>query len=98
MIKVVLPQHLRTLIGADHVLQLDVDGIATLSQVIDDLETLYPVLKGTLRDPASRQRRPFIRFFACQEDLSLEPMDRALPTVVCLGQEPLLVIGAMAGG
>ena len=98
MIRVRLPQHLRTLADVGREITLDVGGHATQRQVLDALETEYPVLRGTLRDPATGRRRPFIRFYACEEDLSLESPDAPLPDAVATGNEPLHVIGAMAGG
>jgi hypothetical protein len=98
MIRVMLPQHLRTLSGAGREVQLQVDGPATQASIIDALETAYPVLRGTIRDSATRKRRPLVRFFACGEDLSHEPPDSPLPDAVAQGNEPFLVIGAMAGG
>jgi molybdopterin synthase sulfur carrier subunit len=98
MIRVMLPHHLRTLSGAGREVQLQVDGPATQASIIDALETAYPVLRGTIRDSATRKRRPLVRFFACGEDLSHEPPDSPLPDAVAQGNEPFLVIGAMAGG
>jgi molybdopterin converting factor small subunit len=98
MIRVVLPAHLRTLSRVDGEVLVDVAGQATLGAVLDALEASYPVLRGTIRDHATRKRRPFVRFFACQEDLSHEPPGVVLPEAVALGTEPLLVVGAMAGG
>ncbi|GIW05489.1 MAG: hypothetical protein KatS3mg060_0294 [Dehalococcoidia bacterium] len=98
MIRVVLPAHLRTLAHVDGEVLLDVDGPVTLAAVLDALEARYPVLRGTIRDQITRQRRAFIRFFACEEDLSHEPPELALPAAVAAGEEPLLVVGAMAGG
>jgi hypothetical protein len=98
MIRVVLPQHLRTLSGAGGEVQLDVDGAVTQRSVLDALEARYPMLCGTIRDQVTQQRRPLVRFFACQEDLSHEPPDAPLPEAVASGAEPLLVVGAMAGG
>lgn len=98
MIRVVLPAHLRTLAHLDGEVLLDVDGPVTLAAVLDALEARYPVLRGTIRDHLTRQRRAFIRFFACEEDLSHEPPELALPAAVATGEQPLLVIGAMAGG
>ncbi len=98
MIRVVLPHHLRTLARVDGVVALDVTGTVTQRAVLDALETAYPMLRGTIRDHTTRQRRPFIRFFACQEDLSHESPDAPLPDDVASGKEPLLVIGAIAGG
>lgn len=98
MIRVVLPAHLRTLAQVNGEVTLDVPGEATLSSVLDALETSYPVLRGTIRDHATARRRPFIRFFACEEDLSHEAPDAALPDAVVRGAEPFLIVGAMAGG
>jgi hypothetical protein len=98
MIRVVLPAHLRTLSRVDGEVLVDVEGQATLGAVLDALEASDPVLRGTIRDHATRKRRPFVRFFACQEDLSHESPAVVLPEAVVLGAEPLLVVGAMAGG
>ncbi len=98
MIRVVLPHHLRTLSGTGREVHLDVGGPATLGEVIDALEAAYPVLRGTVRDPESRRRRPFIRFYASEEDLSHDPLDRPLPAEVVEGREALHGVGAMAGG
>jgi sulfur-carrier protein len=98
MIRVRLPTHLRRLAHADREIALDVEGAATLGAVLDALEDRYPMLRGTIRDHATKQRRPFIRFFALGQDLSHEPPDAALPEAVVTGAEPLLVVGAMAGG
>ena len=98
MIRVVLPAHLRTLARVDGPLELQVESPATLGAVLDALEGRYPVLRGTIRDHGTLQRRPFVRFFACQEDLSHESPDAPLPDAVAIGAEPLLVVGAMAGG
>lgn len=98
MIRVVLPHHLRTLAQAEAEVTLEVDGPVTLGSVLDALETRYPVLRGTIRDHATGRRRPFLRFFACERDLSLEPPGAPLPTEVASGREPFLVIGALAGG
>jgi sulfur-carrier protein len=98
MIRVTLPYHLRTLAKVHDEVQLAIDGRVTLGSVLDALEAHYPVLRGTIRDRATLQRRPFVRFYACREDLSLEPPDTALPDAVVDGQEPLLIVGAMAGG
>jgi sulfur-carrier protein len=97
MIRVVLPAHLRTLAHVDEV-ALQVDGFVTQRSLLDALESQYPVLRGTIRDHATHQRRPFLRFFACEEDLSHAPPDDPLPDAVASGAEPFLVIGAMAGG
>ena len=98
MIRVVLPQHLRTLAHVDGEVQLDVEGPVTQRSVLDALEARYPMLRGTVRDHVTGQRRPFIRFFACQQDLSNEPPDAPLPDAVAIGAEPFLVVGAIAGG
>jgi sulfur-carrier protein len=98
MIRVVLPYHLRTLARVDGEVLLEVKSPATLSAVLDALETCHPVLRGTIRDQVTLERRPFVRFFACKEDLSHHPPDTALPDAVAAGEEPLLIIGAMAGG
>ncbi|MDR7486581.1 MAG: MoaD/ThiS family protein [Armatimonadota bacterium] len=98
MIRVVLPAHLRTLARVDGEVTLEVEGQATLRAVLDALEARYPVLRGTIRDHATRQRRPFLRFFACERDLSHEPPDAPLPAQVASGAEPLYVVGAIAGG
>jgi molybdopterin synthase sulfur carrier subunit len=98
MIRVVLPYHLRTLAHVDGELTLDVEGPATLRSVLDALEARYPALRGTIRDHATGRRRAFIRFFACEEDLSNEPPDAPLPDAVARGAEPFFVVGAIAGG
>ena len=98
MIRIVLPYHLRTLARVDSEVQLEVASPATLRSVLDALEARYPVLRGTIRDHGTLKRRPFVRFFACKEDLSLEPAETKLPDAVVRGEEPFLVIGAMAGG
>ena len=98
MIRVVLPSHLRTLAHVNGEVQLDVEGPVTQRAVLDALEAAYPMLGGTLRNPATKQRRPFVRFFACEEDLSHAAPDAVLPDAVATGAEPLLIIGAMAGG
>lgn len=98
MIRVVLPAQLRTLARVEKEVQLDVDGPATLRSVLDALEATYPVLRGTVRDHVTLQRRSLVRFFACQEDLSHDPPDAVLPEAVAAGTEPLLIVGAMAGG
>jgi sulfur-carrier protein len=98
MVRVVLPAHLRNLAGVADEVQLDVAGAVTQRSVLDALERQYPVLRGTIRDHVSLQRRPFIRFFACEEDLSHESMDAPLPERVAEGAEPYLIIGAIAGG
>ena len=98
MIRVVLPQHLRTLARVGDEVELDVKGRATLRAVLDALEASYPMLRGTIRGHTGQRRRPFVRFFACEQDLSHEPPDGPLPEAVASGAEPLLVVGAMAGG
>ena len=98
MIRVVLPAHLRTLAVVGGEVQIDVEGQATQRTLLDALETSYPVLRGTIRDYATQRRRPFVRFFACGQDLSHEPPDAALPDPVTTGSEPYLIVGAMAGG
>ena len=98
MIRVVLPAHLRLLAKTGSEVQLDVEGPATIAAVLDALEARYPMLRGTLRDQVTHQRRPFIRFFACEEDWSHEPTDAPLPEAVATGKEPLLLVGAIAGG
>ena len=98
MIRVVLPAHLRTLARVDDEVQLSVDGRATQRSILDALEARYPVLRGTIRDHVTLQRRPYLRFFACAEDLSHEEPDAPLPDAVAAGSEPFLVVGAMAGG
>jgi molybdopterin synthase sulfur carrier subunit len=98
MIRVVLPHHLRTLAQVGGEVQLQVDGEATQRAVLDALEARYPVLRGTIRDQVTHQRRAFLRFFACQEDLSHEPVDFVLPGAVASGDEPLMIVGAIAGG
>ncbi len=98
MIRVVLPQHLRTLAQVDGEVQLQVDAPVTQRSVLDALEARYPVLRGTIRDHVTQQRRPFLRFFACEQDLSHELPDAPLPDAVATGAEPFLVVGAIAGG
>ena len=98
MIRVVLPFHLRTLARVEDEVQLEVQSPVTVRSVIDALETKYPVLRGTVRDHVTLKRRPFVRFFACKEDLSLEPTETALPDAIVSGAEPFLIVGAMAGG
>jgi sulfur-carrier protein len=98
MIRVVLPTHLRTLAQVDGEVALDISGQATQRAVLDALEARYPVLRGTIRDHVTQQRRPFVRFFACEQDLSHELPDAPLPDSVASGAEPYLVVGAMAGG
>jgi len=98
MIRVLLPFHLRTLARVDGELRLEIAGPATVGALLDAVELQYPVLRGTLRDHVTLKRRPFIRYFACQEDLSLEPPGTPLPAAVVNGTEPLLIVGAIAGG
>jgi len=98
MIRVVLPAHLRKLAHVDGEMKLDVEGRVTQRSVLDALEARYPMLRGTIRDNVTQRRRPFVRFFACEEDLSHELPDAPLPDPVATGVEPFLVVGAMAGG
>ena len=98
MIRVVLPFHLRTLARVEGEVMLEVPSPATVGGVLNAVETKYPVLRGTIRDHGSLKRRPFIRFFACKEDLSNEPLETVLPELVASGKEPFLIMGAMAGG
>ena len=98
MIRVVLPYHLRNLARTGDEVQVEVKSPPTLGSVLDAIEAAYPVLRGTIRDHGTRQRRPFVRFFACKEDLSHEPPETLLPDAVASGAEPLMIVGAMAGG
>jgi molybdopterin synthase sulfur carrier subunit len=98
VIRVVLPTHLRRLARVDGEVTLDVGGPVTQRAVLDALEACYPALRGTIRDHVTQQRRPFLRFFACEQDLSHESPDAPLPDAVATGKEPLLIVGAMAGG
>jgi sulfur-carrier protein len=98
MIRVVLPHHLRTLAQVGGEVELSVEGEATQRAILDALEARYPMLRGTIRDQVTLQRRAFLRFFACQEDLSHEPADVSLPDAVARGEEPLMIVGAIAGG
>ncbi len=98
MIRVVLPAHLRTLAHVSGDVELEVEGQVTQRSVLDALEARYPMLCGTIRDQVTQQRRPFLRFFACEEDLSHEPPDAPLPGAVASGAEPFWIIGAIAGG
>ena len=98
MIRVTLPAHLRTLARVDGEVRLDLDGPVTQSRVLDALEARYPVLRGTIRDHGTHQRRSFVRFFACERDLSHDPPDAPLPEDVVNGTEPFMVVGAMSGG
>ncbi|MGH9449441.1 MAG: MoaD/ThiS family protein [Terriglobia bacterium] len=98
MIRVILPSHLRTLAHIEGEVKLDVEGEVTPRAVLDALEARYPVLCGTIRDHVTRERRPFMRYFACEQDLSLDPPDAPLPSAVATGAEPFLVVAAIAGG
>ena len=98
MIRVALPYHLRTLAKVDDEVQIEVHGQVTQRSVLDALEARYPMLRGTIRDQVTGQRRPFLRFFACEQDLSHEAPDAPLPDAVATGAEPLVVLGAIAGG
>jgi molybdopterin synthase sulfur carrier subunit len=98
MIRVILPPHLRTLAHLGSEVELEVEGQATQRSVLDALEARYPMLRGTIRDQVTQQRRPFLRFFACEQDLSHESPDAPLPDAVASGAEPLIILGAIAGG
>ena len=99
MIRVILPPHLRTLAGVSGAeVQLDVAAPVTVRSILDAIESRYPMLRGTIRDHVSGQRRPMLRFFACEEDLSLEPPDTTLPEAIASGKEPFWIVGAIAGG
>ena len=98
MIRVTLPQHLRTLAGVGEEVSIEVSGPVTQRSILDALEAQYPMLRCTIRDPATKQRRAFLRFFACEEDLSHEPPDAPLPDADVHGTEPFMIIGAIAGG
>jgi sulfur-carrier protein len=98
MIRVILPAHLRTLARINGEVELEVEGQVTQRSVLDALETRYPMLRGTIRDHVTGQRRPFVRFFACEQDLSHESPDALLPDAVATGAEPFLLVGAIAGG
>jgi len=98
VIRVLLPQPLRTLARVEGEVELEVGGAATQRSVLDALEAAYPALRGTIRDHATQARRPYVRFFACEQDLSHEPADAPLPEAVATGQEPFLIVGAIAGG
>jgi len=98
MIRVTIPQHLRSLAQVGSELQIEIDGPVTQRSVLDALEARYPMLRGTIRDQVTGQRRPFLRFFACEEDLSHAALDAPLPEAVACGAEPFIVIGAIAGG
>ncbi|MDQ2931152.1 MAG: MoaD/ThiS family protein [Gemmatimonadota bacterium] len=98
MIRVALPQHLRTLARVDGDVSLDIDGAVTQATVLDALEARYPMLRGTIRDQTTKKRRAFVRVFACEEDLSQESVDRALPDAIAKGEDVLMIVGALAGG
>ena len=98
MVRIVLPAHLRTLARVDGEVKLDVEGLVTQRAVLDALEARYPMLRGTIRDHVTQKRRPFVRFFACEQDLSHASPDDPLPEAVTSGAEPFLIVGAMAGG
>jgi|ERR1700677_582333 molybdopterin synthase sulfur carrier subunit len=98
MIQVILPAHLRNLAGVGDEISIEVRGQVTQRSILDALESTYPMLRGTIRDHVTQQRRPFLRFFACQEDLSHEPPDAPVPDAVSSGKEPFMIIGAIAGG
>ena len=98
MIRVVLPFHLRTLARVDGEVVLDVTGAVTQRSLLDALEARYPMLRGTIRDHVTLQRRPLVRFYACREDVTHEPVDSALPAAIAAGDEPFLIVGAVAGG
>jgi hypothetical protein len=98
MIRVILPQHLRTLAKVGKEVEVSVEGPVTQRTVIDAVERAYPMLRGTIRDTATKKRRPLVRFFACEQDLSHQPLDEPLPDEVVSGKEPFWVVGAMAGG
>lgn len=98
MIRVALPAHLRNLAGVTGEVLLELEGPVTTAELLDALEARFPPLEGTIRDHVTRRRRPFVRFFACEEDLSHDPLDEALPEAVLRGREPFVILGAMAGG
>ena len=98
MIRIVLPAHLRTLARVGGEVTVDVDGPVTCCSVLDALETAYPMLRGTIRDQVTRERRAFVRFFACEQDVSHDSPDAPLPEAIAMGAEPFMVVGAMAGG
>jgi molybdopterin synthase sulfur carrier subunit len=98
MIRVVLPHHLRTLARVGDEVQLDLNGSATVQSVLDALESKYPMLRGTIRDYGTQTRRPMVRFFVCGEDVSHDPVDTALPEAIVKGEEPFIIMGAIAGG
>ncbi len=98
MITVILPAHLRTLARVDGSIELNIEGEKSVQSLLDSLEKKYPMLRGTIRDHTTLKRRPFLRFYACQQDLSLEPPETTLPEAVLSGKEPFLIIGSVAGG
>jgi len=98
MIQVVLPAHLRNLAGVEGPLELEVAGIATQRSILDAIEASYPMLRGTIRDRVTLRRRAFVRFFACGQDVSLDPDETPLPVAIAAGKEPFLIVGAIAGG
>jgi molybdopterin converting factor small subunit len=98
MVRVVLPAHLRKLAHVDREVEIEVAGQVTQGSILDALEARYPMLRGTIRDQVTQKRRPFVRFFACEEDLSHEPADVPLPDKIATGAEPFLIVGAMSGG
>jgi len=98
MIRVVLPHHLRTLAHVGDEIQIDLNGSATVSAIIDAIEEKYPMLRGTIRDHETKKRRPLVRFFACGEDISHDPLDHPLPDAIAKGTEPFVIMGAIAGG
>jgi hypothetical protein len=98
MIRVMLPAHLRTLARVSGEVELQLDGPVTQGAILDAIEARYPMLRGTIRDHVTKRRRPFVRFFACEQDLSHEPPDAPLPDAVATGAEPFMIVGAMAGG
>jgi sulfur-carrier protein len=98
MIRVIIPAHLRTLARVNGEVNLDVEGQPTILSILNALEAQYPMLRGTIRDQATQERRPFVRFFACAEDYSHEPTNTPLPAAIAAGTEPFLIVGAMAGG
>lgn len=97
-VRVVIPFHLRTLANLDSEIEMEVPAPVSIRTVVDAIEARYPMLVGTIRDHITKERRPFLRFFACEEDLSLDPVDKELPQAVREGKEPLLIVGAIAGG
>ena len=98
MIRVVLPAHLKTLARVGSEVSVHIEGAVTARAILDALEAEYPALRGTMRDYATRQRRPLVRFFACEQDVSHDPLDQRLPDDIATGREPFLIVGAMAGG